>query len=75
MTTGVFTTPPQTPVAEAAAAMVRGGFGSAVVFIRPWGPGENVRRVRVGRTTCRSWPCVARLVNQSPEYASPLTSN
>lgn len=32
MTTGVFTTAPETPVAEAAAAMVRGGFGSAVVL-------------------------------------------
>jgi CBS domain-containing protein len=32
MTTRVFTTAPGTPVAEAAAAMVRGGFGSAVVL-------------------------------------------
>jgi CBS domain-containing protein len=32
MTTRVFTTAPETPVAEAAAAMVRGGFGSAVVL-------------------------------------------
>lgn len=32
MTSRVFTTSPDTPVAEAAAAMVRGGFGSAVVL-------------------------------------------
>ena len=31
MTSRVFTAAPETPVAEAAAAMVRGGFGSAVV--------------------------------------------
>ena len=32
MTSRVFTAAPETPVAEAAAAMVRGGFGSAVVL-------------------------------------------
>jgi CBS domain-containing protein len=32
MTSRVFTTAPDTPVAEAAAGMVRGGFGSAVVL-------------------------------------------
>jgi CBS domain-containing protein len=32
MTSHVFTAAPETPVAEAAAAMVRGGFGSAVVL-------------------------------------------
>jgi CBS domain-containing protein len=32
MTARVFTTAPDAPVAEAAAAMVRGGFGSAVVL-------------------------------------------
>jgi CBS domain-containing protein len=32
MTSRVFTTAPETPVADAAAAMVRGGFGSAVVL-------------------------------------------
>jgi len=32
MTSRVFTVAPETPVAEAAAAMVRGGFGSAVVL-------------------------------------------
>jgi CBS domain-containing protein len=31
MTSRVFTASPETPVAEAAAAMVKGGFGSAVV--------------------------------------------
>jgi CBS domain-containing protein len=32
MTSPVFTAAPETPVAEVAAAMVRGGFGSAVVL-------------------------------------------
>ena len=72
MTTRVFTTAPETPVAEAAAAMVRGGFGSAVVLDGTVLAGivterDVLRAAASGAETTRS--PVARWMTRDPQTA------
>lgn len=72
MTSGVFTVAPETPVAEAAAAMVRGGFGSAVVLDGPLLAGifteRDVLRAAASGTELTRSP-VSRWMTRDPQTA------
>jgi CBS domain-containing protein len=74
MTSPVFTVPPQTPVAEAAAAMVRHGFGSAVVLQGSLLVGivteRDVLRAAASRTDLTRTP-VSQWMTSDPHTAAP----
>jgi CBS domain-containing protein len=74
MTSHVFTTAPETPVAEAAAAMVRGGFGSAVVLEGTLLAGivteRDVLRAAASGAELTSSP-VSRWMSRDPQTAEP----
>ncbi len=74
MTSRVFTAAPETPVAEAAAAMVRGGFGSAVVLEGTLLAGivterDVLRAAASGAELTRS--PVSRWMTRDPQTAEP----
>jgi CBS domain-containing protein len=74
MTSPVFTAAPETPVSEVAAAMVRGGFGSAVVLDGPLLAGivterDVLRAAAAGAELTRS--PVSRWMTRHPQTAEP----
>jgi len=74
MTSRVSTASPETPVAEAAAAMVRGGFGSAVVvqgslLVGIFTERDVLRAAASGADLTRSR--VSRWMTKDPETAEP----
>lgn len=74
MTSRVFTVTPGTPVAEAAAAMVRGGFGSAVVLEGALLAGivteRDVLRAAASGDELATSP-VSRWMTRDPQTAEP----
>jgi CBS domain-containing protein len=74
MTTEVFTAAPESPVAEVAAAMVKGRFGSAVVMQGPLLVGifteRDVLRAAASGSDLAASP-VSRWMTSDPETAEP----